>query len=115
MFRVPGAHETMVGNPETDGHSTNLNLWCGFFEECTDPQLLEVSWVTTFISTRLLGSSRWGGLDFDMPQLADWHPGLNAADADDQFVDQVTSLWDYNYFNMRKFAAVFIVGFESCS
>ncbi len=115
MFRVPGAHETMVGNPETDGHSTNLNLWCGFFEECTDPRLLEVSWVTTFISTRLLGSSRWGGLDFDMPQLADWHPGLNAADADDQFVGQVTSLWDYNYFNMRKFAAVFIVGFESCS
>lgn len=116
MFRVPGAHETMVGNPETDGHAPNINLGCGFLwlEECTNPVILDVSWATTFIAERLLGSSQWGALEFDMEQLADWHPGLNDADADEQFVDQVETLWDYNYFSMRKFAVNPIIGFESC-
>jgi hypothetical protein len=115
MFRVPGAHETMVGNPETDGHEPNVNLGCGFLwlEECTNPEILNVSWATTFISERLLGSSQWGALEFDMDQLANWHPGLNDADVDDQFVDQVETLWDYNYFSMRKFGAP-LIGFESC-
>jgi hypothetical protein len=116
MFRVPGAHETMVGNPETDGHAPNINLGCGFLwlEECTNPVILDVSWATTFIAERLLGSSQWGALEFDMEQLADWHPGLNDADVEDQFVDQVETLWDYNYFSMRKFAVSPILGFESC-
>jgi hypothetical protein len=116
MFRVPGAHETMVGNPETDGHSTNINLGCGIFllEECTDPELLNVSWVTTFVATDLLGSSQWGALTFDMASLAEWHAGLDDTGAADLFVDKVDTLWDHNYFNQRKFAASALIGFESC-
>jgi hypothetical protein len=59
MFTVPGAHETLVGNIQTDGHHSNSN-WrpCYWLPvgECFDEQLLKVSWVTTFIATKLLGS-----------------------------------------------------------
>ena len=113
-FRVPGAHETMVGNPETDGHSTNLNLACWFLKECTDSELLQVSWVTTFIAEGLLGSSQWGGLAFDMEQLDDWHSGLEDDNSEDLFVGKVDTLWDYNYSGMRNFSANILLGFESC-
>ena len=120
MFRVPGSHETMAGNIQTDGHSTNWNPGCGvlFLEECFDEDLLDVSWVTTFISVRLLGSSQWGNVDFNMNELNAWHGGLSGANSETLFVQKVGpqtgNMWDYNYWGMRKFTVFPLVGFESC-
>jgi hypothetical protein len=116
MLRFPGTHETLAGNIQTDGHSTNWNPGCGilWLEECFDEELLEVSWTTTFIAEKLLGSSQWGNLDFDMEELNAWHGGLGAPDSDDLFVQKVDEMNDRDYSGMRNFTVNPIIGFESC-
>ena len=141
MFTVPGAHETLVGNIQTDGHHSNSN-WrpCYWLPvgECFDEQLLKVSWVTTFIATKLLGSPQWGNVQFEMDKLNEWHAGLNDENI---FKEKVAGLWDwektgyglgyplfpppappsrdaaiYHYDTMRQFSLneFGIFGFESC-
>lgn len=137
MFTVPGAHETLAGNIQTDGHHSNFN-WRPCYHpltpigECFDEELLKVSWVTTFIAVRLLGSPEWGDVRFEMDELAEWHAGL---DSDAQFTEKVAGLWDwektgeglpllsppdlnaatYHYDTMRLFSLneLGIFGFES--
>jgi len=112
MFRVPGAHETLVGNIQTDGHHTNYNtLPCEVPGECFDTELLKVSWVTTFIALKLLGSSHWGNLDFNMDELNVWHAGLGDPDI---FVEKVNDLWNYDYMFIRKNSFSWLLGFENC-
>ncbi len=193
MFVVPGAHETLAGNIQTDGHHSNDNAapctaqpfppeclhhpWslecrdfppecldepllpeCWIFppsclddprsrkcmdfplqcidrpwlpeclleplEECEDPELLKVSWVTTFIAERLLGSPQWGNVQFDMNQLAQWHDGLNGLYSDLIFMDKVDALWDweftgpsgtFHYNSMRTYSVHGTFGSESCN
>lgn len=112
MIRLPGTHETLAGNIQTDGHSTNYNPGCGVFwlEECFDQDLLVVSWVTTFIAEKLLGSSQWGNLSFNLAEL-----GLYPPVSDDTFIQKVDDMNDHDYSGMRKFSVNPIIGFESCS
>ncbi len=132
MFTVPGAHETLVGNKQTDGHHSMDNQQpCGLFRnlpfpelECEDPELLRVSWVTTFIAEKLLGSAQWGNVQFDMTKLAEWHPGLNLPDSNLTFIDKVDAMWSWeNYTDlfgtidykwMRTYSVHDIIGYESC-
>jgi hypothetical protein len=132
MFTVPGAHETLVGNIQADGHHTNLNwtpcnpiIW-PFGGECFDarsPQdggLLKVSWVTTFIATKLLGSPHWGNVEFDTRGLAEWHGGLTS-DADFKLNVDGLRNWaftgpggTFHYQNMRAFTVNPVIGYEGC-
>lgn len=126
MFTVPGAHETLVGNTQTDGHHTNNNnLPCSIpipgptDAECFDDELLKVSWVTTFIAVKLLGSSHWGDVSFNMDELNVWHAGLSDANSEDIFVEKVNDLWNYDFWGfdyifMRKRSFSPFLGFESC-
>jgi hypothetical protein len=134
MFTVPGAHETLVGNIQTDGHHSTFNWrpcyrypWEG---ECFDEQLLKVSWVTTFIAERLLRSPQWGNVQFEMDRLIEWDAGLNG---EALFREKVDGLWDweltgyafplpfplnaatYHYDTMRQFSIdeFGVFGFES--
>lgn len=92
MFRLPGGHETMVGNTQTDGHATYqamhwfdnhlLNWTCGVpligdwnIPDCSvccningdcfdDVELRKVANVTKTIAVELLGSPQWGCVEF---------------------------------------------------
>jgi hypothetical protein len=140
MFTVPGAHETLVGNLQTDGHHSNAN-WrpcyvMPFWHECADDRddgLKTVSFVATFIATRLLGSPHWGNVQFDMDKLNEWRPGLGS---DATFRKKVGKMWDwsmtqfgvpfmappslssatYDYRTMRQFSLdeIGISGYEYC-
>ncbi len=121
MFRVPGAHETLVGNIQTDGHHSNYNVfpctpvWYPFAPECFDNELLNVSWVTTFIAEKLLGSLHWGNVEFDIDELNAWQAGLSNENSEDLFIEKVDDMWDYNdYMRMRKNSVHPFIGFESC-
>lgn len=120
MFRVPGAHETLVGNIQTDGHHTNYNVfpctpvWYPFAPECFDDELLKVSWVTTFVAEKLLGSFQWGNVEFNMDKLNIWQSGLSDENSEDIFIGKVDDLWNYNYMRMRQNTVNPIIGFESC-
>lgn len=94
MFRVPGSHETDIGNVQADGHSTTYTPGCGvlWLEECYDNNLLKVSWVSEVIAVQLLGSSQWGNVEFDWT----WSDGLDYEQKKNLFVDEVKSMWqDY--------------------
>jgi hypothetical protein len=86
-------------------------LW---LEECFDQELLNVSWVTTFIAEKLLGSFHWGNVEFNMDELNVWHDGLSAENSEDLFAGKVDDMLNYNYMGMRKFTVSPIIGFESC-
>jgi len=56
-----------------------------------DEQLLKVSWVTTFIATKLLDPPV-GNVQFEMDKLNEWHAGLNDGNI---FKEKVAGLWDW--------------------
>jgi hypothetical protein len=106
MFRVPGSHETMVGNHQVDGHSTNWNWACDYFlgiplpwtcAEAYNSDLLDVSWVSKVLAVELLGSPAWGNVSISWP----WDAGLSEAARRSQFVTTVTQMWGHDYSKTR--------------
>lgn len=91
MFRLPGKHETMVGNPEVDGSASNPNKeW--------DPFLLRVSWVARVMAVELLESPQWGHVTFDFTKEYFSNTKINPNafnwDRDEKtFKKQVHSIW----------------------
>ncbi len=116
MARVPGSHETLVGNPQTDGRAFNTNIvcdWCwvpwppfyGPFCNCREdwnPFLLNVSWVTRAMSVELLESPQWGNVTFNA-NYSDAHNFIFNWDGQyNTFAGKVEAIWnDWDYGFMR--------------
>ncbi len=119
MFRVPGSHETVVGNTQTDGHAADKNENCGGLECYDDVKFYKVSWVAKAVAKKLLGSSQWGNVEFDSESPWDaWfdegQPGLDYESKKRTFIYQVETMWDYDYSDMRKNSILpDFFGFES--
>lgn len=94
MFRVPGSHETLVGNEHTRGHSIMLfcpTLDC-LWENPSDSRLASVSWVTKVTAIELLGSSEWGNVEFNW----NWKSGLNNEnDIQSRFLGKISEMYAY--------------------
>ena len=116
MARVPGSHETLVGNPQTDGRAFWPNIvcdWCwvpwppfyGPFCNCRepwDPFLLNVSWVTRVMAVELLESPQWGNVTFNA-NYSDAHNFIFNWDGQyNTFAGHVLGIWNlWDYWFMR--------------
>ena len=116
MARVPGSHETLVGNPQTDGRAFWPNIvcdWCwvpwppfyGPFCNCRepwDPFLLNVSWVTRVMAVELLESSQWGNVTF-IANYSDAHNfNFNWDGQYNTFAGHVWGIWNnWDYWFMH--------------
>ena len=111
LLRLPGSHETLVGNLQKTGHS--LITACYLLgPDCplplfqtslpaTDPELEVVYWVTKVFAQELLGSYQWGGVQFDW----NWHEEANLQNKRELFAEKVDVMWTLNRYNyMRNFA-----------
>ncbi len=62
LFKVRGAHETLVGNTQRDGHHDLIWGW-------DDAGLAPVSRTLRMVATEMLGSSDWGHVRFRSPTV----------------------------------------------
>lgn len=93
MFTVPGSHETLVGNYQKDGHSTdfyNLNLFRPSEELIVE--LSNISWVTKVIAVELLGSEEWGEVKYN------WNWSGNK----ETFISNYDSMYTYNEYEYMR-------------
>lgn len=84
--RVPGSHETMVGNIQVDGHATTLN-------DLDDLQLQYVSHVSRVIAEQLLKSNEWG----NVPLAMNTDLGIAGVDEKEEFTDILKDMEDNNF------------------
>jgi hypothetical protein len=66
LIRVPGSHETLVGNYQRDGHSTDFHAtdWWELTETWLKDELWPASRLTAAVTQELLGSKNWGGVRY---------------------------------------------------
>ncbi len=104
-FIVPGGHKNVVGSDKT---------WCGS-DECADDKIANVSWVTKAIAWKLLTSSQWGKVEFNLQELLKNDPDFPLLNKDD-FIDKVNGMWDpsdyWGYINIRQHS-ILGVAFEA--
>ena len=89
LVRMPGSHETMVGNSQQDGHS--IAFYNPVINGKFSDKLLVVSWITKVISIELLGSLDWGSIQFEWT----WDRSQSS------FVSNYGKMYEYNYSYMR--------------
>lgn len=115
LFRVPGSHETLVGNRLTHGHSTyapgGLSNPLGLVPQVTDDHVRAVGWTTKVFVKELLGTPGWGNVRFD-PDPVDyndrwkWEPDQVDSDAKlkEQFMSNVSFMNANDFNSMRKYS-----------
>jgi len=109
ILRVPGCHETMVGNIQKDGHSIDYQTAA---EEYV-PALLNVSWVTKVIATEVLGSAEWGRLRYSWKWFEDT---TNLDTRKKMFVERFNAMNqypDYSYMRSVSFIPMNIYAYSS--
>ena len=120
MLRVPGSHETLVGNLQVTGHSI-ITACRAFGPDCTgmpippvswftgdnsifDDDLENVYWVSKVLAQKLLGTPEWGEVNFDW----DWYAGAGVNQSRRElFNAKLNAMWNYpasDYQYMQNFA-----------
>ena len=120
MLRVPGSHETLVGNLQVTGHAI-ITACRAFGPDCTgmpippiswftgdnivfDEDLENVYWVTKVFAQKLLGMPEWGGVNYSW----EWYTesGVNQSRRD-LFNEKLDAMWNQpveHYQYMQNFA-----------
>jgi hypothetical protein len=111
MLRLPGSHETMLGNLQKDGHSIVTACYilgpdCDFLnmgDNSAIQGLKNVYWVTKVFAQQLLGTPDWGDVRFDWNWFEDAASGQSR---DELFNEKLDAMWSdpslYTY--MQNFA-----------
>ena len=86
MVRVPGSHETMVGNRQVDGHATYLGIPT---TDAEDEDFRYVENIARSIAEQLLSSYEWGNVPFDTD--------ISEVSDRNDFSDLVTDAWSQDY------------------
>jgi hypothetical protein len=118
LFKVRGAHETLVGNTSVTGHGDGY--------DADDDGLEHVAHTLRMVATEILGSSDWGHVRFRTPAPSEasqggldlnWYAGrANIARLRQDFVDELEAIGafgDAGYRNMRTFSYNFDGGTEA--
>lgn len=114
MFRLPGSHETLVGNLQKTGHSIitacylletgcPLSLFSHSYPD-TEPALEDVYWVTRAFAEKLLGTPGWGGVKFSWNGYAESEATRGRREV---FGEKLDSMWnnpDIDYQYMQSWA-----------
>ena len=104
--RVPGSHETLVGNHQIDGHFLTLFQFHphGFDPGTRDPNFHYVKDMSRVIAEQLLTSDEWGNVPLDI----DTAIGTGGVDSKAEFTTLVSNMWaqDYSYIPIYAFAPV---------
>jgi hypothetical protein len=88
MVRVPGSHETMVGNRQVFGHATLLP------DLITTSDLKHVNEIAATIAEQLLSSYEWGKVPFDAS-----YTDISTASSRGAFSVLVDKANDYDYYD----------------
>jgi hypothetical protein len=88
MVRVPGSHETLVGNRQVDGHSITF-LQYNTQENLEDQGYEYVSIVSKIIAHQLLTSVEWGNVPLDT--------GYGGVDTRNLFENKLNNMWAQDY------------------
>lgn len=116
LFRVPGSHETLVGNRWTHGHSTygpgGLSDLLNLVPEDPDDRVRAAGWVTKVFVKELLGTPGWGNVRFNTDGVDNdlswkWAPEnvINDSDLKSHFLNNVSYMHGFgNYDGMRNFS-----------
>lgn len=95
MLRMPGSHETLVGNIQKDGHSIDFETTA----EVYVPELLSVSWVTKVVSMEILKSKDWGHVQFKRG----WHEEETPLDSlKSRFLKQFNTMNSYGQYSYMR-------------
>jgi len=93
IMTVPGSHESLVGNYQKDGHSTDFHT-IHLFPPNDEliPELANISWVTKVIATKILGSEEWGEVKYN------WSWSGNK----ETFISKYDSMYTYNEYEYMR-------------
>ncbi len=93
LVRVPGAHETMVGNHQKDGHFITLAQINTVGEDTREVNFHFVEDVARAIAERLLTSYEWGNVPLVL-DTSNWPEGTNSKARFDWLL---TNMWTQDY------------------
>ncbi len=106
MLRVPGSHETMVGNIQKDGHSIDYEPGADEFRA----DLIYVSWITKVIAVEMMATPAWGSLEFAWS----WHEnGANIESRKSSFMEHFTAMLDYKHYDYMRTVPFIPLGIQA--
>lgn len=95
MLRVPGSHETMVGNIQKDGHSIDYLTVAEVFV----PDLFYVGWTTKVMVVETMKTKGWGNLSYTW----NWHEdGATTEQRKHSFVERYTTMLNYKHYDIMR-------------
>ena len=95
MIRMPGSHETLVGNIQKDGHSIDYDPGADEFK----PDLVYVSWITKVMAVEMLGSNARGSLNFAW----NWHEKEASLESrKNSFLERFTAMNSYKHYDYMR-------------
>jgi len=100
LVRIPGSHETLVGNIQIDGHALEPNcLYPDCLIEKYIPALQNNVGFVKLIIGQLLTSRAWGSVQFNDQQL-------KIIVTPEMSADNIKALWQFDYSFMRKISFI---------
>lgn len=106
MLRMPGSHETMVGNIQKDGHSVD---YLSVAEEYV-PDLMYVSWVTKVMVVETMKTTGWGNVSYTWNWFEN---GATIAQRKHSFVERYTTMLSYKHYDFMRTVPFIPMGIQA--